>query len=69
MKAISVSITTIIILTITTNNNLTAACNSANTALQAGKQCIEYTSKLKHILILQQPDLAGEKQAFEQEFA
>lgn len=55
--------------TITTNNNLTAACNSANTGFQAGKQCIEYAGKLEHVLILQQQGLAGEMQAFEQEFA
>lgn len=41
---------------------------SANTALQAGKQRIEYTSKLKPIPILQQQDLAGDIQAFEQAF-
>lgn len=54
--------------TITTNNNLTATFSSANTGFQAGKQCIEYTSKLKPIPILQQQGLAGEMQAFKQEF-
>jgi hypothetical protein len=52
-KEIGIFIQTTSILTITTNNNLTAAFNSVNTGFQAGKQCIEYTGKLKHTLILQ----------------